>query len=586
MFTGTLIVEVTNLWEAQPIEGAEIEVFLGGHWQDAQPIAHVHTDSSGRTQPLSLYAPDPDCSMHPDCGQLPYGEYDLTVRKEGYQTQVLLGTQVCAGVTSLQEVNLMPLVPGMPDEIILQQKEHFLRSGWEMAGEPNPKEERLGDQAVPQTLTVHLGAARDRTAPNVVVPFAQYIKRMTAGQVYPTWPDNALCAVIYCMLSRTLYTVFTQKYRSQGYDFDLCSGEGESTYYVPGRNTFVPINRMVDMVFDRCIQKENAYYPFFAPCCDGHTHTGTGLCGWKAVDLAKEGYSPLEILQHFFGEEIFLVQVPEPPGALRAYPETTLEIGNQGKEVMALQMQLRSLCKNRRDLPLAPADGHFDTQTQQAVLALQKAFCLPETGKVEKSFWYRLGERCERSGALARCLLGPCDAVWKENPGYSIALGATGKSVRSIQTWLKRIALFDDHIPDIGPVDGIFGLQTQSGVLAFQNRYGLIPSGGVDLDTWNRLQEVQKALLPYFPAAKEREESFPGILKIGTNGEKTRLVQNRLNLLGSLYREIPLLVCDGVYGPQTANGVRTFQRLFGIDATGMVDAQTWEQMLTAASTIQ
>ena len=70
---------------------------------------------------------------------------------------------------------------------------------------------------VPETITVHLGAPGE-SARNVVVPFAQYIKNVASHEIYPTWPENAIRANILAQISYALNRVYTEYYRTRGYD--------------------------------------------------------------------------------------------------------------------------------------------------------------------------------------------------------------------------------------------------------------------------------------------------------------------------------------------------------------------------------
>ena len=75
---------------------------------------------------------------------------------------------------------------------------------------------------IPEFITVHLGAP-DQPAENVTLPFADYIKNVASSEIYPTWPESALRANILAQISFTLNRVFTEYYRSRGYDFDVTS---------------------------------------------------------------------------------------------------------------------------------------------------------------------------------------------------------------------------------------------------------------------------------------------------------------------------------------------------------------------------
>lgn len=70
--------------------------------------------------------------------------------------------------------------------------------------------------------------------------------------------------------------------------------------------------------------------------------------------------------------------------------------------------------------------------------------------------------------------------------------------------------------------------------------------------------------------------SFPGYnLNIGASGEKVRQIQQQLNRIARNYPAIPTISADGIYGPATANAVRTFQRIFDLPQSGIVDYPTW-----------
>ena len=73
--------------------------------------------------------------------------------------------------------------------------------------------------------------------------------------------------------------------------------------------------------------------------------------------------------------------------------------------------------------------------------------------------------------------------------------------------------------------------------------------------------------------------SWPGYnLDIGSSGQKVRQLQEQLNLIGEFYNAIPPVEPDGIYGEQTAEAVRKFQKIFDMPQTGVVDFATWYQI--------
>lgn len=70
--------------------------------------------------------------------------------------------------------------------------------------------------------------------------------------------------------------------------------------------------------------------------------------------------------------------------------------------------------------------------------------------------------------------------------------------------------------------------------------------------------------------------SWPGEdLTIGSRGQKVAQLQEQLNRIRENYNVIPYLTVDGIYGNRTAEAVRTFQRIFNMPQTGVVDYPTW-----------
>ena len=69
--------------------------------------------------------------------------------------------------------------------------------------------------------------------------------------------------------------------------------------------------------------------------------------------------------------------------------------------------------------------------------------------------------------------------------------------------------------------------------------------------------------------------SFPGVLSSGSRGTPVRVLQSQLNSISKNFPLIGRLAVDGIYGPKTAQAVRTFQRIFELPVTGSVNFPTW-----------
>ena len=149
---------------------------------------------------------------------------------------------------------------------------------------------------IPETITVHLGAPDDRSAPNVTVPFLEYIQNVASSEIYPTWPESAIRANIYAQITYALNRIYTEYYRSRGYDFDITNSTAYDQSFVYGRDLFENTNRIVGEIFDQYLARPGEIQPLFAAYCDGQRVQCEGLSQWGTVDLAEQGLTPYEIL--------------------------------------------------------------------------------------------------------------------------------------------------------------------------------------------------------------------------------------------------------------------------------------------------
>lgn len=258
---------------------------------------------------------------------------------------------------------------------------------------------------IPEYITVHLGLPNE-AAENVTLPFTAYIKNVASSEVYPTWPENALRANILAQISVALNRIYTEHYRSRGYDFDITSTTRYDQAFVPGRSTFENIDRLVDDIFNNYIVRRGNVEPLYAQFCDGVRTQCAGLSQWGSVELAEQGLTPYEILQHYFGENIDIVSNAPMGDGLPSYPGRPLERGSVGEDVRTIQQQLNRIRKNYPAIPpITEVSNVFDEETENAVQAFQRIFNLEPDGVVGKatgtrSSWSTTPSRaCRRSPA-------------------------------------------------------------------------------------------------------------------------------------------------------------------------------------------
>lgn len=431
---------------------------------------------------------------------------------------------------------------------------------------------------VPEMITVHLGPP-DSPAENVTVSFPDYIKNVASSEIYPTWPENAVRANIYAQISYTLNRIYTEWYRSKGYDFDITNSTQYDHYFVKDREIFENVSQIVDEIFNDYIVRQGSIVPLFASYCNGTTSTCSGLSQWGTVDLANQGYTPYEILRYYYGNDINIIENAPISSNVESYPGFPLKLGSSGNEVLTIQRQLNRISDNYPSIPkITNLNGIFGTQTEDAVRQFQYIFNLSQDGIVGKATWYKIKNVFNGIARLAELT---ADRLTYEDvsPIYPSLLteGMSGDYIKTLQYYLDVVAYFYPQIPDI-TVDGYFGEKTKEAVMAFQNLQELTVDGIVGRDTWRSLTNAYNTVLKTIPPEYQTETSliYPGyILSEGLENDDVKRLQTLLQSISAVNPSIPNVEVNGVYDPTTAASVSALQEFFGIPVTGTVGAATW-----------
>jgi len=156
---------------------------------------------------------------------------------------------------------------------------------------------------IPNPITVHLGPP-DTSAKNVQLSFPDYVKNAASSEIYPTWPKAALTANIYAIITFALNRIYTELYRSRGYQFDITNSTAYDQAFVYGRPIYESISKIVDEIFNEYVRRSGQNAPYFTSFCNGTTVTCNGLSQCVTVTLANKGYTPLRILRSYYPKDI------------------------------------------------------------------------------------------------------------------------------------------------------------------------------------------------------------------------------------------------------------------------------------------
>lgn len=435
---------------------------------------------------------------------------------------------------------------------------------------------------IPEQIVVHLGAPNS-DAMNVTESFADYIKNVASSEIYPTWPEEALRANILAQISVALNRVYTEFYRSRGYNFDITSSPAYDQTYVYGRDIFSNVSEIVDEIFDSYIRRRDFIEPLFAEFCDGVEVSCNGLEQWGSVNLAEQGLDAFSILQRYYGNDIVLEENVPVENISESAPAVTLREGDTGRDVELIQRKLNRISANFPGIPkIYPADGFFGPSTTGAVRKFQEVFDLDVDGLVGRATWNQIQfiyNAVKKLYTVQSEGLRITDVTTRYTD--TLSEGSSGEGVLTIQYYLSYIALF---VPTViaAAMDGSFGPATTNAVRSFQRTYGLPETGEVDRATWDRMENVYYDIISEidYEFYGGRILPFPGrVLREGIEGNDVRVLQEYLNYIANTYPEIPRVNVDGVFGPSTSEQVARFKEIFDIPGTpDRVNAPVWNSI--------
>lgn len=433
---------------------------------------------------------------------------------------------------------------------------------------------------IPETITVHLGPPSS-DAENVTVNFPDYVKNVVSSEIFPTWPENAIRANIYAIITFALNRIYTEWYRAKGYNFDITDSTQYDQKFTNGGEIFENISQITDEIFKNYVRRQGSVEPLFTQFCNGTTVTCEGLSQWGTVGLAQQNYTPYEILQYYYGDDIEIVTDATVATNTPSYPGTDLRLGIFGNDVRTIQVQLNRISRNYPAIPkISEIDGAFGIQTEEAVKKFQEIFNLPQTGIVDRATWYKIAYiyiSVKKLGELNSegLRLDEVQKQFKEE----LVPGMQSSEVQMLQYFLAVIGAYYDAVAPVS-ITGYYGEQTENSVRSFQKVFGLPQTGTVNRSVWNDIYQAYLGIIESVPIDDAHDVVlFQGrILKEGMSGEDVKLLQEYLSFINKSYPNIPAVNNTGYFGPLTRSSVLAFQRQFGLPQTGLVGAVAWNEI--------
>lgn len=396
--TGRYQVSVVDQLSNRPVENARVRISYTGAPDSV--IEEVVTDSSGRTPVIELKTPPLEYSMEP-VEQQPYAEYTVQIDAEGFEPKEVAGSEVLPDVLSRQPATLNALEPGesyqrvvIPPHTLFYEYPPKIEES-EIKAINETGEIVLNKVVVPEYIVVHDGPINDSSAENYYVRYRDYIKNVASSEIYATWPDDTIRANVLAIMSFTLNRVYTEWYRNKGYDFTITSSTAYDHKWIYGRNIFDSIDRIVDELFENYLSRPNVRQPILTQYCDGkqvQCRSRGWMTQWGSKALGDQGYSAIEILRAFYGNDMYINVAEAVSGIPASWPGYDLDIGATGNKVSQIQEQLNTIAGAYPAVPTVTVDGIYGDATKNAVWVFQGIFGLGQTGIVDYPTWYKIQE--------------------------------------------------------------------------------------------------------------------------------------------------------------------------------------------------
>lgn len=396
-YAGSLQISVVSTLGLIPVEGATVTISYTG--DPESPIETLTTDSSGQTPTIELPTPPLALSLDSSAEEQPYSEYNIRVTADHYEPVLVSGSEMFADQFSLQPIRMNPLDTSVQEKKVVIIPAHTLFGEYppkipedEIKPMPETGEIVLSRVVIPEYVIVHDGVPEDPTASNYWVRYKDYIKNVASCEIYSTWPESSIYANLLVIQSFTMNRVYTEWYRGQGYDFTITSSTAYDQKWVYGRNIFENIDYLVDTIFTNFLSRPGVRQPIFTSYCDGNRVTCDGLSQWGSKYLADEGYTPIDIIHYYYGNDMYINSAEIVSGVPSSWPGYDLTIGASGDKVRQLQTQLNRIARNYPAIPTVTPDGIYGNATAEAVRTFQKIFNLPQTGVTDYPTWFEISD--------------------------------------------------------------------------------------------------------------------------------------------------------------------------------------------------
>ena len=158
------------------------------------------------------------------------------------------------------------------------------------------------------------------------------------------------------------------------------------------RNIYENIDFIVDSIFNNFLSRPGIRQPILTGYCDGNRVTCQGLSQWGSKSLGDAGYSAIDIIRYYYGDDMYINTADAISGVPSSFPGYTLSVGDSSEKVLQIQEQLARISRNYPAIASPVPDGIYGSATEESVKNFQRVFDLPVTGTIDFATWYKISD--------------------------------------------------------------------------------------------------------------------------------------------------------------------------------------------------
>ncbi len=389
MAKGYLKINVYGENIANPIKNAKITIY-----QNETILDEIQTNENGSSEIITLETVDKEYSEEEQYLNQPFKIYNILVEALGMEPTFISGIQIYEEITSIQDVYLNSIESGditnnieLPPNTLWGDYPSIIDE--DTLDNENIAPYVLKEVIIPSHIIVHDGIPTNANAANYTVPFVDYIKNVASSEIYATWPYETIKANVLAIISFTLNRIYTEWYKSRGYDFTITSTTSYDQKYTRNGTIYNSISNVVDEIFNNYIKSGYRMEPLLAHYKNNTTESGY-LSQWGSKELGDKGYNALQILKYYYGNNINIYEANVTNDLPYSFT-TTLKQGDCSNDVYFLQNALNYIHSSYPGIPVIEnPSGYYDANTTNAVKTFQKVFSLNQTGEANFETWYKI----------------------------------------------------------------------------------------------------------------------------------------------------------------------------------------------------